>query len=186
MLSDMKWENVPMRPQQIKIRSKYVEKKIDSKCAYMASVSFLCRWLCGILLDGCMYIWVWACVGGGIFLQWSRYLQKRKASQEKNTRLSSYSSQPEARLFTFWGWLDVLSPREARGRGWTTPEALEDASHCDFLAHEAVVLSGLTNCCLEPSSTLYFSPLVGPFHLHINCKVRDRWPYFPARETETQ
>lgn len=43
MLSDMKWGNVPMRPQQIKIRSKYVEKKIDSKSAYMASVFFLCR-----------------------------------------------------------------------------------------------------------------------------------------------
>lgn len=67
MLSDMKWENVPMRPQQIKIRSKYVEKKIDSKSAYMASVFFLCRWLCGILLDGCMYIWVWACVVGAFF-----------------------------------------------------------------------------------------------------------------------
>ena len=56
--------------------------------------------------------------------------------------------------------LDVLAPREARGRGWTTPEALGDASHCDFLAHEAVGLSGL-----EPSSTMHSNPLVDPFHL---------------------
>lgn len=71
MLSDMKWENVPTRPQLIKIKSKYVEKKIDSKYAYIKQkvCVFLCRRLSGILLDGCMYIWVWVWVGGGIFLQ---------------------------------------------------------------------------------------------------------------------
>lgn len=72
MLSDMKWENVPMRPQQIKIKSKYVEKKIDSKYTYMESVFFLCRRLYGILLDGCVYIWVWACGGMGMW-EWGHF-----------------------------------------------------------------------------------------------------------------
>lgn len=59
MLSDKKWESTPMNPQLIKIKSKCVEKRIDSK--YTPAWRERCRgvFLCtlsGILLDGHMYM----------------------------------------------------------------------------------------------------------------------------------
>lgn len=81
-------------------------------------------------------------------------LKNRKAPQEKNTSLSSYSSQPETEIFIFWGWLHVLSPREARGRAvvW---QQIRGLWRCTLLW-----LSGSFG--LEPGSTLNSSPLVGP------------------------
>lgn len=80
MLSDMKWENVPMRPQQIKIKSKYVEKKIDSKYAYMASVFFFSVEDCvgSYLMAVCIYGYGRAWVGAFFYSDHVTYRREKR------------------------------------------------------------------------------------------------------------